>query len=79
MPNIRLNPLVLALFGLLLSYLPATPLRAAAAPTQPPAAQPIDRILIVINDEIVTASEVEMRLQAVRVRLTAQKWRGNWA
>lgn len=73
MPNIRLNPLVLALFGLLLSYLPATPLRAAAAPTQPPAAQPIDRILIVINDEIVTASEVEMRLQAVRTRLTAQK------
>ncbi len=37
------------------------------------AADPIDRILIVINDEIVTASEVETRLHAVRARLNAQK------
>lgn len=44
----------------------------AATPT-PPAADPIDRILIVVNDEIVTAREVETRLSTVRTRLSAQK------
>ncbi len=45
---------------------------AMAAPAKP-AADPIDRILIVVNDEVVTASEVETRLASVRKRLTAQK------
>lgn len=37
------------------------------------AADPIDRILIVVNDEIITAREVEMRVAAIRARLTTQK------
>lgn len=37
------------------------------------AADPIDRILIVVNDEIITAREVETRVAAVRARLASQK------
>ena len=58
--------------GILLALLFAVPVHAAS-PAAPPAADPIDRILIVINDEIVTAREVETRLSAVRTRLSAQK------
>lgn len=58
--------LVPALFGALLT----PPLLAAPART---VADPIDRILIVINDEIVTAREVELRVNTVRARLVAQK------
>lgn len=61
-----LNFLLAALLGGLLS----TPLLAATAKT---VADPIDRILIVVNDEVVTAREVELRVNTVRARLTAQK------
>jgi peptidyl-prolyl cis-trans isomerase SurA len=44
---------------------------ATTAGTQ--SVDPIDRILIVINDDILTAREVETRLSAVRARLAAQK------
>lgn len=37
------------------------------------AADPIDRILIVVNDEIITAREVETRVATIRARLTTQK------
>ena len=37
------------------------------------AADPIDRIQIVVNDEIITAREVETRVAAVRARLASQK------
>lgn len=70
MQNKVLNRLFPALLGGLLVTLLATPLLAAPAKT---VADPIDRILIVVNDEVVTAREVELRLNAVRNRLTAQK------
>jgi peptidyl-prolyl cis-trans isomerase SurA len=47
--------------------LPAGGVRAAAP------ADPIDRILIVVNDDIITAREVDNRLAAVHKRLAAQK------
>ena len=49
---------------------------ASAATTQAadaPAAQTIDRIRVVVNDDIITESEVLARVDAVRKRLTAQK------
>ena len=60
------------LFGLLLAFPPAGMLRAAVAAGNE-AADPIDRILIVVNDEIITAREVETRVGAVRARLLSQK------
>ena len=72
MPNLALTSLLPVLLGILLTCLPGTMPWAASLPAKE-AAQPIDRILIVINDEIVTAREVEMRLNTVRARLTAQK------
>ncbi|HWR88166.1 MAG TPA: peptidylprolyl isomerase [Acidiferrobacterales bacterium] len=66
------NRLFLVLFGVLLAFPPAGMTHAAlAASTE--AADPIDRILIVVNDEIITAREVDTRVSAVRARLTAQK------
>jgi peptidyl-prolyl cis-trans isomerase SurA len=65
---IRLFPLMPGMLALLF----AVPVHATS-PAAQPAADPIDRILIVINDEIVTAREVETRLVAVRARLNAQK------
>ena len=59
--------------GLLLALLFAVVPVHAASPAAQPAADPIDRILIVVNDEIVTAREVETRLGTVRTRLSAQK------
>ena len=61
-----LNTLFPALLGILFTV----PLLAAPAKT---VADPIDRILIVINDEVVTAREVELRVNTVRARLAAQK------
>ena len=72
MRNFNLNSQLAALFGILLISLPIN-MSYAAPPPSKEAGQPIDRILIVINDEIVTAREVEMRVHAVRTRLTAQK------
>ena len=71
MLNTTLTRLHTILLGLLLTGLPVV-LYAASAPAKT-VAEPIDRILIVINDEIVTAREVDLRLNAVRARLTAQK------
>jgi len=60
------------LLGVLCTFLPAALTRAEpVASTQ--AVDPIDRILIVINDDILTAREVETRVNTVRSRLTAQK------
>jgi peptidyl-prolyl cis-trans isomerase SurA len=63
--RIRLALPVIALLGL-----PAA--AAQDAPTPIPAA-PIDRIVVVVNDDIITASDVETRLQAIRKRLATQK------
>ena len=65
----RLFPI---LFGVLFAFPPTVmPHAARAASTE--ATDPIDRILIVVNDEIITAREVETRVAAVRARLMAQK------
>jgi peptidyl-prolyl cis-trans isomerase SurA len=63
---IRFAPLLLAA---LIACLPAALANAASGGTN----DPVDRILIVVNDEVITAREVETRLAAVRTRLTAQK------
>jgi len=73
MPNTFPNCLVPVVLGVLLAFPPAGLTPAARAASSTDAANPIDRILIVINDEIVTAGEVETRFRAVRSRLTAQK------
>jgi len=61
---------------LLAAFLAAAlfPAAGLAAPTAvaPAKADPIDRILIVVNDEIITASEVNQRLASVRRRLQNQ-------
>lgn len=57
------------LLAALITVWPAAPALAA----DPAATDPVDRILIVVNDEIITAREVETRLGAVRARLVAQK------
>lgn len=62
----------LSLYGWLCALaLTVIPLAAPAASTD--AADPIDRILIVVNDEIITAREVETRVSSIRARLTTQK------
>jgi peptidyl-prolyl cis-trans isomerase SurA len=60
----RLVRLAAALVGAWL-----VPPLAAAAPQQ---ASPIDRIQIVVNDEVVTAREVDDRIRLVKARLAAQ-------
>jgi peptidyl-prolyl cis-trans isomerase SurA len=63
----------------LLSRIWFIPLLAAGlllVPARTPAAAPaaaVDRILIVVNDDIITAREVEMRLASIRRRLAAQQ------
>lgn len=57
------------IFGLVISTALAVSLPAANAI----AADPIDRILIVVNDEIITAREVQTRVNVVRARLASQK------
>ncbi|MEK7711544.1 MAG: SurA N-terminal domain-containing protein, partial [Pseudomonadota bacterium] len=65
----RLFPI---LFGVLFAFPPTVmPHAALAASTE--ATDPIDRIQIVVNDEIITVREVETRVAAVRARLTSQK------
>lgn len=61
--------LTVALSALLLLTGGAPSLPAANAPET----LPIDRILIVVNDEILTAQEVDIRLASVRKRLAVQK------
>lgn len=65
----RTPSLHLALTTLALLFATSSALAAPAKPSP----DPIDRILIVVNDEVITASEVETRLASVRKRLTAQK------
>ena len=62
----RLLPI---LFGVLLTLPFAVMMHVAGAE----AADPIDRILIVVNDEIITAREVDTRVAVVRARLASQK------
>lgn len=69
MLNALPNRLLPILFGVLL----ALPFASMTHVASTEAADPIDRILIVVNDEIITAREVETRVAAVRVRLTSQK------
>ncbi len=56
---------------LLLFWLACAGPAAAATPVSPSAA--IDRILIIVNDEVVTAREVDERVAAVHQRLATQK------
>lgn len=72
MLNVFQNRLFTILFGVLLTFPPSVLTHAALAASAE-AVDPIDRILIVVNDEIVTAREVETRVHAVRARLTSQK------
>jgi len=69
MLNTSPNRPISALLGVLLAILAPAPAHAAGAT----ATDPVDRIQIVVNDEIITAREVEIRLAAVRARLTLQK------
>lgn len=72
MPNPVFRRLRAIVAGMLLALLPAAA-QPAAAPGQETAADAIDRILIVVNDDVITAREVETRVAAVRKRLEAQK------
>ena len=72
MLNTMPTRLLSILLRVLLTLLP-TVLTPAALAASTVAADPIDRILIVVNDEIITAREVDSRVSAVRARLTAQK------
>jgi len=63
------NRLFTFLFGVLLTF----PFAGITLVTSAEAADPIDRILIVVNDEVITAREVETRVSMVRTRLTSQK------
>ena len=69
MLNARPNRLLPILFGVLLTLPIAVMTHVAGAE----AADPIDRILIVVNDEIITAREVDTRVAVVRTRLASQK------
>jgi peptidyl-prolyl cis-trans isomerase SurA len=71
MPLTHRFRLATLLAGLALGMLPAAS-PAAGAPAGE-AASPVDRILIVVNDEVITAREVDARVAAVRKRLEAQK------
>jgi peptidyl-prolyl cis-trans isomerase SurA len=72
MSNALPNRVCAVLLGVLSAFLPIALAHAApAASTE--AVDPIDRILIVINDDVLTAREVESRFNVVRARLTAQK------
>lgn len=64
--RLRARLAVLA-FALLPLVAPAANTPAAAPPS------PIDRILVVVNDDVITAREVDDRLASVRKRLAAQK------
>ena len=61
----------------------ATPAAPAAAPpaatstpaptTQPRSARPVDRIVAVVNDEVITANELQARTRAAQLQLQRQK------
>ena len=68
MLNALPNRFLPALLGALFASLPIVLASAASV-----SGDPIDRILIVVNDEIITAREVDARASSVRTRLTAQK------
>ena len=52
---------------------PASAAAAAATPTPRPASRPIDRIVAVVNDEVVTANELRARARVAEVQLRRQK------
>lgn len=60
-----------ALFGLFVQLAHAAPTAAAAPPIAP--ADTIDRILVVVNDDVITAVEVDNRVAVVRKRLIDRK------
>ena len=60
-----------ALFGLYTLLASAAPAAAPAAPVTP--TDTIDRILVVVNDDIITAREVDDRVAVVRQRLIERK------
>jgi peptidyl-prolyl cis-trans isomerase SurA len=68
-----LNAFPARLFPMLSGVLFAFALSVLAHAAGTEATDPIDRILIVVNDEIITAREVETRVRAVRAHLTSQK------
>jgi peptidyl-prolyl cis-trans isomerase SurA len=69
MLNARPIRFLSALLTVLIAILPA----ALAQAVGTGATDPVDRILIVVNEEVITVREVETRLAAVRARLVAQK------
>jgi len=64
----RLAGALFALFALLANAAPATAPVSAGAP-----GDTIDRILVVVNDDVITASEVANRVAVVRKRLVDRK------
>jgi peptidyl-prolyl cis-trans isomerase SurA len=58
----------------LLALLPAAFLPVAAVCAEPaPAARPLDRVALIVNDEVVTAGEVEARIHQAEAQLTRQR------
>src|SRR5450830_1193619 len=53
-----------------LTPLPVAPATAAAVPTRAP--RPVDSIVVVVNNEVITRQELAERLVQVEKRLTAQ-------
>lgn len=68
-----LNAFPNRLFAFLFCVLLTMPFAVVMHVASTEAAEPIDRILIVVNDEIITAREVETRVSTVRARLISQK------
>ncbi len=60
-----------AFIALLLSLMLASP--ALAAPARPAAAGDIDRILVVVNDDVITETELADRLAQTRKQLAAER------
>jgi peptidyl-prolyl cis-trans isomerase SurA len=72
MPKPAFRHLLLVLAGILAGLLPAMAQPATDAGKEP-AASTIDRILIVVNDDVITASEVEAHMAMISRRLATQK------
>lgn len=58
------------LLGLILSLLP---LLAASAPQRPAAAGSVDRILVIVNDDVITETELVRRLTETKKQLALEK------
>jgi len=57
-----------------ISPTPASPASSATVPTPPrPGQRPVDRIIAVVNDEVVTANELRARAQVAEMQLRRQK------